>query len=134
MRKYPQDAMKLTAGQLMMVAISSMGLFLYSNHGIFPEVMQIMEWLSNPVIAGSILWTGLITTALTVGMETYALKTLSAAETTMLFSTEPIFGALTASFVLGEAFGSHGLIGSALVLGGCLYSNLGGNKASGEIQ
>lgn len=134
MRKFPQDAMKLTAGQLMMVAISSMGLFLYSNHGVFPEVMQIMEWLSNPVIGGSILWTGLITTALTVGMETYALKTLSAAETTMLFSTEPIFGALTASVVLGEAFGSHGLIGSALVLGGCLYSNLGGNKASGEIQ
>lgn len=125
LRKYPSDAMKLTAAQLFTIALSSLGVFLFTSHGNLPEMGQIQEWMSNPVIVKSLLWTGLITTALTVAMETIALKTLSAAETTMLFSTEPIFGGLCASYVLGEQFGLGGFIGSALVLGGCLYSNLG---------
>ena len=81
-----------------------------------------MIWLSNPTIEGAIVCTGLITTALTVYTETLALKTLSAAETTMVFSTEPIFGGACAAFVLGEQFGLGGVAGSVMVLGGCLWS------------
>ena len=78
----------------------------------------------------SIVWTGLITTALTVYMETIALKTLSAAETTILFSTEPIFGSVCASVVLGETFGATGYVGGVMILAGCLYSNMGSNLVS----
>jgi drug/metabolite transporter (DMT)-like permease len=60
-------------------------------------------------------------------METLALKTLSAAETTMLFSTEPIFGGACAAAVLGEQFGLGGFIGAAMVLSGCIASNIGTN-------
>lgn len=125
MRKFPLDAMKLTAAQLSTVAISSLGVAMFTSHASIPDLTQLTEWLSDPKILGALLWTGLVTTALTVTMETIALKTLSAAEATMIFSTEPIFGGICASCVLGEQFGVGGLIGSAMVLGGCLYSNLG---------
>jgi len=115
----------LTAAQLSTVAISSLGVAMFTSHASIPDLTQLTEWLSDPKILGALLWTGLVTTALTVTMETIALKTLSAAEATMIFSTEPIFGGICASCVLGEQFGVGGLIGSAMVLGGCLYSNLG---------
>lgn len=126
MRKFPTSAMKLTAAQLSMISMLSLAALVLTS-GIEMDIRNIsfiIDWLKDPVVAGSLLWTGLVTTALTVAMETMALKTLSAAETTMLFSTEPIFGGICASYVLGEQFGVGGLIGSAMVLGGCLYSNL----------
>lgn len=57
-------------------------------------------------------------------METLALKTLSAAEATMIFSTEPIFGGVCAATILGEQFGIGGFVGATMVLGACLVSNL----------
>merc|ERR1712038_1529598 len=92
--------------------------------GGLPSYLELFAWANNPSIVVSIFWTGLITTALTVYMETLALKTLSAAETTMIFSTEPIFGSLFAAAVLGESFGTGGYIGAATILCACIYGNL----------
>jgi len=58
-------------------------------------------------------------------MEAMALQTLSAAETTLLLSTEPLWGALFASWILHEEFGYDAILGGALVLCACLYSSLG---------
>ncbi len=129
MRKYPSSANQLTAAQLSAIALSSIACFLYtSGFDGLPDLSQWSQWLHDPTIIGAVCWTGLITTGLTVYMETLALKTLSAAETTMLFSTEPIFGGICASAVLGETFGVGGLVGAALVLSGCLYSNMGNSQ------
>lgn len=124
MRKFPAGAMQLTASQLAIIGVSSVMSFLITSGGDIPDISQLSTWLSTPTIIGAICWTGLITTALTVYMETLALKTLSAAETTMIFSTEPIFAAAAASIFLGESFGTGGYIGAALVLSGCLFSNI----------
>jgi drug/metabolite transporter (DMT)-like permease len=125
MRRYPTEAMKLTAAQLLAVAgvsvVSCIGLT--GIEGL-PTFSQILTWVHDPLVLGSIFWTGLITTALTIYMETLALKTLSAAETTMIFSSEPIFGSLFAGFVLGESFGAGGVAGAAMIVGACIYSNL----------
>jgi hypothetical protein len=86
---------------------------------------QVTTWLSDPMILGAIVWTGAITTALTVYMETLALKTLTAADTTLIFSTEPLWGAAFASVVMGEQFGAPAVAGGALIMAGCLVSNLG---------
>lgn len=126
MHKFPSGAMKMTGSQLSTVALSSIACFFAtSGLGELPELSQFMQWMTDPSIMFAVAWTGLITTALTVYMETLALKTLSAAETTMLFSTEPIFGGICASAMLGETFGVGGLAGAAMVLSGCLYSNMG---------
>jgi drug/metabolite transporter (DMT)-like permease len=90
-----------------------------------PDFDQFATWLSNPTIIGATLWTGIVTTVLPTFLETRAMKSLSASETTMLYSTEPIFGSLFASFALDESMGLGGGLGAAMVLSGCLYSSLG---------
>jgi len=125
MRRYPEESKKLTSAQLLAVAIFSI-VSCVAMTGIdgLPTYSEILTWANNPTILVSIFWTGLITTALTVYMETLALKTLSAAETTMIFSTEPIFGSVFAAVVLGESFGAGGYVGAATILCACIYSNL----------
>jgi drug/metabolite transporter (DMT)-like permease len=71
-----------------------------------------------------LFWTGVITTAFTIWMETLALKTLSAAETTLIFSTEPLFGAAFASVVAHECLGPEAFVGAACIIGGCLVSGI----------
>lgn len=122
MKKYPQHANRSTAAQLLAVFLASTA---YGAAVGIPDVGVIMGWLHDPNILLALFWTGCITTALTVYMETLALKTLSAAETTLIFSTEPLWGAACASVVMGEQLGFETLAGGALILGGCLFSNLG---------
>ena len=122
MKKYPQQANRSTAAQLLAVFTMSA---MYGNFVGFPETSVILNWLQDPHIVMALIWTGCITTALTVYMETIALKTLSAAETTLIFSTEPIWGAACASVVVGEQLGVGSFLGGALILAGCIISNLG---------
>ena len=84
-----------------------------------------MTWITDPMILFALFWTGVITTALTIYMETVALKTLSAAETTLIFSTEPLWGTAFASVVMGETLGVNAAAGAFCILTACLYSNLG---------
>lgn len=122
MRKYPEHANRSTAAQLLAVfGVSS----IYAGVVGGPDMDQIMTWVHDPMILAALFWTGCVTTALTVYMETLALKTLSAAETTLIFSTEPLWGAACASVVMGEQLGIPTALGGALILGGCVFSNLG---------
>lgn len=132
-RKHPSEGMKVTVSQVTSIATLSMCTLIATlgMEGI-PNISQVTSWLTNPTILLAILWTGCVTTALTIFIETQALKVLSAAETTMLYSFEPLFGASFASFVLGETFGVGGYTGAALVLAGCLFSNM--NKPTKEVD
>jgi drug/metabolite transporter (DMT)-like permease len=136
MRLYPQEARRLTAGQLMAVFIAS---GLYASVVGLPENAQMVEWLTDPQIMCSLFWTSLVTTALTIFMETVALKTLSAAETTLIFSTEPLWGTAFAALVMGEHLGFGTIVGGALILAGCIFSNLGldgllGTRAADSVS
>jgi len=73
----------------------------------------------------ALLWTGVVTTSITCYMETTAMKTLSAAETTLIYQTEPLWGALVAACIFGERFGLSAVIGGGLIIGGCSMSNFG---------
>jgi len=54
--------------------------------------------------------------------ESIALTQLSAAEATLIFSTEPIWGAAFAYAALGEKMGPCALAGGALIVGTCLWN------------
>eukprot|EP00550_Attheya_septentrionalis_P005099 CAMPEP_0198281976 /NCGR_PEP_ID=MMETSP1449-20131203/1853_1 /TAXON_ID=420275 /ORGANISM="Attheya septentrionalis, Strain CCMP2084" /LENGTH=599 /DNA_ID=CAMNT_0043978019 /DNA_START=233 /DNA_END=2032 /DNA_ORIENTATION=- len=128
MQRFPDDAARMTAAQLLAVFVSSAtycAISFSKGMEVIPDMTQLTEWLTDPMILGALFWTGLITTALTVYMETLALKTLSAAETTLIFSTEPLWGSAFAAAVVGERFGMDAAIGAGLILGGCAYSNIG---------
>jgi len=127
MHHFPDAANRLTAAQLLAVCLGSL---LYTAVTDLPSLLnhqQILYWLSDPHILAALVWSGIVTTALAVYLETVALKTLSAAETVLIFSTEPIWGSITAAVVMGETFGLDSVTGGALILTGCVYSNLGWN-------
>lgn len=104
MQKHCTEAGQLAAAQLLMVFVVSSSYLIgwscksdglvqpaASHHRIL--CIDLLAWLEDPHILGMLLWTGVITTASTIWMETKARKTLSAAETTLIFSTESLFSA-----------------------------------------
>lgn len=117
--RYPNDAMRMTAGQLFAVALASM---FYCALGTPPSIDELIGWLSDLHILSALLWTGVVTTALTLYMEAIALKTVTAAETTLILSTEPLFGSAFASLLVGERFGPETAVGAFMILTGCLVS------------
>lgn len=129
MEKYPTEASRLAAAQLLMVFLVSLSYLICGSPftdscEILPSIPELVAWLQDPNIMGMLIWTGLITTAFTIWMETLALKTLSAAETTLIFSTEPLFSAAFAALVANEVLGYDAAIGAACIIGGCLVSGL----------
>lgn len=128
--KYPTEAGRLAAAQLLMVFLISFSYLIADNallsdaHNALPTTSEIMAWLQDPHTLGMLLWTGVVTTAFTIWMETLALKTLTAAETTLIFSTEPLFGAAFASVVANECLGMEDAVGAAFIIGGCIVSGM----------
>lgn len=76
-----------------------------------------------PLIA--ILWTGVVTTALSVYGETLAMQKVSAAESTVILSTVPIWGTLFAAVLLGESIGWNNALGAALIVSACSWKSVG---------
>lgn len=127
MKKQPEEAERATAAQLMAVFLGSatyMAAMSVVDPATIPSQPQLIEWVTDPAILGALFWTGVVTTALTIYMETIALKTLSAAETTLIFSTEPIWGTAFATVVMGETMGVNAAVGAVMILSGCVVSNL----------
>ena len=135
MERYPTEAGRLAAAQLLMVFVVSLsyllcwspvadGLPFADTCDALPTASELVGWLSDPSILGMLFWTGIVTTALTIYLETLALKTLSAAETTLIFSTEPLFGAAFAGVVANECLGTEAAIGAAFIIGGCIVSGI----------
>lgn len=127
------DPKIFTGAMLFSVAISSL---VWSSHDFFfPGISAgytIEELLKTQLaafsdwrIVASLIWTGIVTTALTSFGENLAMRKLSAAESTVIYSTEPLWGALFASLVLGEHLGWNTAIGALLIMSGCLLSSLG---------
>lgn len=73
----------------------------------------------------SLLWTGLVTTALTVFAETFAMRNVSAAESTVILSTEPIWGTAFAAILLGETIGWNTGLGAVLIVAACTWTSVG---------
>ena len=93
MRRHPDSALKLTATQLLAVFLVSAAYASLGLGGVAPpSASDIIAWASDPTILSALAWTGVVTTAFTVWLETLALGRLSAAEATVLFSTEPVWG------------------------------------------
>ena len=138
MHKYPNQANRSTASQLLAAAMGA-AIYCTATEGFGRgeaswDLAQLKVWLSEPMILAFIAWTGVVSTALSIYMETVALKTLSAAETTLFLSTEPLWGAAFAAVVIGEHFGIDAYVGGLMILFGCVYSNLGMTGLKGILS
>jgi len=134
LQRYPSQARRLTAAQLLAIFTASA---CYGLSAIGPSALQTYpwaEWLTSPTILFSLFWTGCITTALTIFMENKAMETLSAAEATVIFATEPIWGTAFATVVMSEQLGVNSAIGAAFIMSACFYSNLGMDGLTGVAR
>jgi drug/metabolite transporter (DMT)-like permease len=131
--KEPEDPKVFTGAMMLAVSIFAM---IWSLHDvIFPIIRDgssvelflttQLEFLKDWKFLGAILWTGIVTTALTSFGENIAMQRLSAAESTIIYSTEPLWGSAFAAVVLGEHIGVNTLFGAILILASCLWSSLG---------
>jgi len=95
------------------------------TEGLGRAVQSISRHFSDWQVPAAILWTGVVTTAFTVYGENKAMVKLSAAESTVIYATEPLWGTAFAAVTLGEQIGWNTVLGAVLVLSSCLLSSLG---------
>jgi drug/metabolite transporter (DMT)-like permease len=89
---YKNKALPLAAGQLVTTALFMTGYAAISN-GLGTFGREIVEVFSNTQLIGGIAYTGLVTTAFAVWLETLALEYVPATEMSVIFTTEPLWGA-----------------------------------------
>ena len=85
-----------------------------------PEIMAQL-----PAIAahwGQLLYLSLIVTAITTMTQAIAQRWVSADETALLYTLEPVFAAIFSFWLLGEHLGARGLVGAGLVLAAMVLS------------
>lgn len=72
----------------------------------------------------SLAYQGLLATAVTSYVEQSALKVLSAADTTLIYSLEPIFASTFAAVLLREHLGVTSYVSAVFIISACLYNTL----------
>jgi drug/metabolite transporter (DMT)-like permease len=122
MKQLPGKAIPLAAAQMVSVfgisavwaALTTQG---FTNTGDLSILFDTPHFLS-------LLYTGLISSALAVVIESAALEHVSSEETSVIFSTEPLFAAATSAVVLGERLKPTGILGGAAILSACLLTQV----------
>jgi len=76
---------------------------------------------------GLIAFVGVVTTAGCVYLETVALTLLESQEATLMYSTEPVWGAVFAYLLLGETLSPSATAGAMLILASTVVGSLGVN-------
>ena len=127
-RKYPDEIFGLVAAQLLTVAVLAVAWCVQA--GDLPLSLTslketVLPSSGNLAVPISLMWTGLVTTSLTVFGETLAMKKVSAAESTIILSTEPIWGTAFAACLLGERIGWNTGLGALLIVSACTWSSVG---------
>jgi drug/metabolite transporter (DMT)-like permease len=123
---YSHQAGRITVGQLAAVAAGST-LYAFSELSFGHLKLDIdifVDWFGDPFILFALMWTGLISTALALYLETVALKVVSASELTLLMTTTSLWGASFAYVTIGETLSPIGFFGGIMILGGCILGNL----------
>lgn len=122
MKKFPGKAIPLAAAQMVSVfGISTVWAAINTN--FFQNTGDLSILFDTPHFL-SLLYTGLISSALAVVIESAALEYVSSEETSVIFSTEPLFAAATSAVVLGERLKPTGMLGGLAILSACLLTQV----------
>eukprot|EP00747_Dinoflagellata_sp_TGD_P184299 gnl/TRDRNA2_/TRDRNA2_39811_c0_seq1.p1 gnl/TRDRNA2_/TRDRNA2_39811_c0~~gnl/TRDRNA2_/TRDRNA2_39811_c0_seq1.p1 ORF type:complete len:599 (+),score=107.98 gnl/TRDRNA2_/TRDRNA2_39811_c0_seq1:38-1834(+) len=130
MQKFPSCGPQLSALQLLSNAAGTIVWYALDTSGVFGggaanggEGIDLGA-LQQPAVIAGILWTGLISTALTIPLQTRALGKLPVTDSTMIVATEPLWAAGFASVLLGEHLEKTAILGGGLILLGCVCNTL----------
>ena len=123
MSDFPTETLSITAIQVAVAAVTS--LVWLGLTGSAVDGALLGDLLGSPAALGAVVWTGIVGSALTTTGLTVALGRVSSTEASVLLTTEPLWAALLAFWLLQESVGSNVLSGGALILAACLANALG---------
>jgi drug/metabolite transporter (DMT)-like permease len=107
------DATLLAIVQLFFVGVFGM---------VFAVVLEpFPRYISVPSF-WSLMFSAVLCTAFAFWMQTSAQKFTPASHIALIFTMEPVFGAITSFLVLGEVIGARGIIGGLLIVTAMLIS------------
>ena len=100
----------------------------------FPTLPALREVSAQTFLA--VAYLGVVATTLVTVLQTYAQRVVPAYLAALIFVLEPVFAALFAYLLLGEALGMLGLLGGALVVLAMVVSEFKfkGRKTRREVQ
>jgi len=129
MARKPEAALPVSAMKLVVVTVASFLMFEGSPllHGgsiadLSPQLPDFSPILHSTTAMGGILYTGLVTTALALWVESIAFAKVPATDASLILTTEPIFAAGCGAIALGETFGASDYVGAGLIVGACALS------------
>jgi len=132
--KFPGAGFPITSLQVWACVAVAFGWALVDHSGL-PDLAKLgTELTTNFQFDLALMWCGGVATALILVLETIALSKLSSSETAVVFSSEPIWGVLFASILLGETVGSNDIVGGALIISACLLRVTDLNKVKASVQ
>jgi len=127
-RTREHDALRLTALQMAVVALSSGVLWLLLRAPLLSGLPGTGLERRPIVWPGTFLWSvlylGSIGAVGTFLAQTWAQRHMSATHAAIIFALEPVVAALLAARFLGERLGTRGIAGGALVLAGIVGSEV----------
>ena len=100
MKRFPDNGLQLSALQLCSnaaIALAWLGVDAATHAGSLD-----LSALATPAVAVGVVYTGLVSTALTVILQTKALGKLPATDSSVIVATEPLWAAGFAALLLGE--------------------------------
>ena len=86
----------------------------------FAHTLDVAAHLPWPAL----LWMGLATTSFTLWIEFLALKNVSASTCALIYTAEPLWGALFAWHFMGDRWGAAGWLGATLIVGASVGSQV----------
>lgn len=119
---YKGKALPLAAGQMLSVFLCSLAWMGFKTD-LFQHIPDLSV-LADPIHGATLAYTGVVTSALAVVLESIALAFVPAEETAVIFSTEPLWAAATSALVLGERLKPVGMLGGFAILSACLLTQL----------
>jgi len=127
MSKYPDAALPFSALQMLGVAL------LATVWAIFDQGQLPLPQLADLLSGGSLVaiaYTGLITTAFAVILQSLSYKRLPTTEVSVLLVTEPVWAGVFSAIFLHSQMNTNDYLGSGMILAACLICELPRNVVS----
>lgn len=122
LKKYPgEEYVQPTTGMKMLSMSFATTFWAISKGHTFADITPLFD--SQPAMI-SMAYVSIVTTALAIGIQSYAFKKVSATDSSIILASEPVWAAGVASIVLGEQLGLPEMIGGGLIIGACVINEL----------
>ncbi|HYG59727.1 MAG TPA: DMT family transporter, partial [Symbiobacteriaceae bacterium] len=130
----PHDSAALAVIQIGTAGVLSWGLHLADKGTFGPGVPGVL-WLGGPanVVMATVIC-GVLATALAFAVQNVLQPFTTPTHTALIFSAEPVWGAVFSYLLLGETMSARGWVGAGLILAGMLLAEVPlGKKAVGLV-